>query len=67
MLQPIIQKLIDRGSEFYAKEIEDGIYYDTGDQLEYFKTTVDYAIRNKEYGAAAKEFILRKAEEIKNS
>ena len=67
MLQPVIQKLIDQGFEFYAKEIERGIYYDTGDQLEYFKTTVDYAIRNKEYGDAVKEFILQKAEEIKNS
>ena len=34
----------------YAVEIENGVYYDTGNKLEYMKTSVDFALRHPEIG-----------------
>ena len=34
----------------YAVEIENGRYYDTGNKLEYMKTSVDFAMRHPEIG-----------------
>lgn len=46
MIQPIYQKMMDDGHAFYAKEIENGMYYDTGDKLEYVKTVLDFSLRH---------------------
>lgn len=46
--QPSIQKMIDDGHTFYALEIQNGKYYDTGNKLEYLKTVVDFALERDE-------------------
>ena len=52
MIQPIMQAMIDEGHAFYACEIQNGTYYDTGDKLEYLKTVVDFALNHDELGPA---------------
>lgn len=45
-LPEAIAELIKTGYPVYACEIENGKYYDTGNQLEYMKTVVDFALRH---------------------
>lgn len=52
MIQPIMQAMIDDGLGIYAKEIEGGKYYDTGDKLEYLKTAIDFALERGDIGPA---------------
>ena len=57
MLQPIIQKMIDDKHGYYACEIQNGKYYDTGDKLEYLKTVIDFGLANEELGPELKEHL----------
>lgn len=57
MIQPVIQQMIDDGYKFYAREIVDGKYYDTGDKLEYLKTVIDFAYNDEEFGDEIKEHV----------
>lgn len=56
-IQPIWQQMINDGHEFFAREIEDGVYYDTGDKLEYLKTTLDFGLKHPELGAQLAEYL----------
>lgn len=49
--QPIMQKMINEGHNYFAYEIHDGVYYDTGDKLEYMKTVIDFGLAHEELGA----------------
>jgi UTP--glucose-1-phosphate uridylyltransferase len=55
--QPMVQQMIEDGHEFYAREIEDGIFYDTGDKLEYLKTVIDFALKHEELGSELRSYI----------
>jgi len=46
--QPIMQKMIDEGHDYYAYEVKNGTYYDTGDKLEYLKTVIDFGLAHDE-------------------
>ncbi len=48
--QPFVQAMIEDGHSFYAREIVDGTFHDTGDKLEYLKTMVDFALRDEKLG-----------------
>ncbi len=60
MIQPIMQAMIDDGHDFYAKQIQNGTYYDTGDKLEYLKTVMDFALKHEELGPELKAFLRTK-------
>lgn len=60
MVQPIMQAMIEDGLPFYAKNIENGIYYDTGNKLEYIKTVVDFALKNEEIADELRDFMRNK-------
>lgn len=60
MIQPVMQAMIDDGRTFYAKCIQDGIYYDTGDKLEYLKTVMDFALKHEELGPELREYLQNK-------
>lgn len=60
MIQPIIQKMIDEEQGYYACEIQNGKYYDTGDKLEYLKTVIDFGLSNEELGPALKEHLKKR-------
>jgi UTP--glucose-1-phosphate uridylyltransferase len=57
MIQPVMQAMINDGRTFYAKEIQDGRYYDTGDKLEYLKTVIDFGAQNEELGPELRKFM----------
>lgn len=58
--QPFVQQMIDDGHKFYAKEIQNGKYYDTGDKLEYLKTTIDFGLKHPELGGSLRQYIEEK-------
>jgi UTP--glucose-1-phosphate uridylyltransferase len=60
--QPIMQKMIDDGYDFYGYEVKNGTYYDTGDKLEYIKTVIDFGLAHKDLGPELKKFIAERAE-----
>lgn len=57
MLQPIIQNMIDDGVDYYATEIQNGTYYDTGNKLEYIKTVIDFGLSHEELGDDLRAFL----------
>ncbi len=50
MIQEAMQRMIEDGHHMYGCEIQDGIYYDTGNPLEYLKTVFDFALLRKDIG-----------------
>ena len=56
-LQPIVQQMIDDNHAFYACEIQNGTYYDTGDKLEYLKTVIDFGLNHPDFGDELAEFL----------
>lgn len=57
--QPMVQQMINEGHEFYAREVVDGTFYDTGNPLEYLKTLLDFGLRHDEFHDPLKEHITR--------
>ena len=49
--------MIQDGRPFFATEIKNGTYYDTGDKLEYLKTVVDFALQRDDIKDAFAEFL----------
>jgi UTP--glucose-1-phosphate uridylyltransferase len=56
-LPDAIQDMIDDGHKFYACQIQNGTYYDTGNKLEYLKTVVDFALKNRELGDEFRKYL----------
>ncbi len=52
-----INQLIKDGFPAFACEIKNGKYYDTGNKLEYLKTTVEFALSHPELSKEFKEFL----------
>lgn len=50
-IQPIIKAMMDDGRPYFAYEIANAEYFDTGNKLEYLKTVVDFALRRDDVGA----------------
>lgn len=48
--QPMVQQMIEDGHAFYAREIVDATFYDTGNPLEYLKTSFDFGLRHPDFG-----------------
>ncbi len=44
--QPALQAMIEDGHTIYGMETRNGLYYDTGNKLEYVKTVVDFALKH---------------------
>ena len=60
--QPMVQQMIDDGYEYYAREIDDGIFYDTGDKLEYVKTVIDFALGHEDLGPELRKHLEHRLE-----
>jgi UTP--glucose-1-phosphate uridylyltransferase len=52
-----IKKLMEQGVELHACEIQNGKYYDTGNKFEYLKTSVEFGLKDTEYGEKFKEYL----------
>lgn len=57
MFQPMVQQMIEDGHAFYAREIVGGKFYDTGNPLEYLKTTFDFALRDPDFGNELADYL----------
>ncbi|AKM82860.1 UTP--glucose-1-phosphate uridylyltransferase [Candidatus Woesebacteria bacterium RIFOXYC1_FULL_31_51] len=52
-----INVLRKQGIPIYACEIENGVYYDTGNKLEYLKTVVEFALKHKDLNGDFREYL----------
>jgi UTP--glucose-1-phosphate uridylyltransferase len=52
-----IELLKERGVPLYTVEIQNGKYYDTGNKLEYMKTSVELALEHPEVGPELRIFL----------
>lgn len=46
-IQPAMTAMINDGNDLFALKIKNGVFYDTGDKLEYLKTVIDFGLKNK--------------------
>lgn len=60
MIQDAMQRMIQDGYHMYAPEIADGVYYDTGNPMEYLKTVFDFALEREDIGPELREHLSRK-------
>lgn len=58
--QPMVQQMIEDGHKFFAREIVDAKFYDTGNPLEYIKTTFDFALRDPDFGDELTEYLKKR-------
>jgi UTP--glucose-1-phosphate uridylyltransferase len=58
MIQPIMQQMINDGESVYAREIVGGVFYDTGDKLEYLKTVIDFGLSHDTLGEPLREHLV---------
>lgn len=56
-IQPVIKAMMDDGKPYFAYEIENAQYFDTGNKLEYLKTLVDFGLRREDIGTAFREYL----------
>jgi UTP--glucose-1-phosphate uridylyltransferase len=59
-IQPVMQDMIADGYNFYGLEIRDGVYYDTGNKLEYLKTVIDVALNRDDLGPELRIYLQKK-------
>jgi len=52
-----INALIKKGFPFYACEVKNAVYYDTGNKIEYLKTVVEFALRHPGFGREFKDYL----------
>lgn len=60
MIQEAMQQMIQDGQHIYGCEVQGGVYYDTGNPLEYLKTVFDFAIEREDIGPQLKEHLQKK-------
>jgi UTP--glucose-1-phosphate uridylyltransferase len=60
MMQDSMQQMIDDGHHIYGCDVRHGIYYDTGNPLEYLKTVFDFALKRDDIGPELKEHLRKK-------
>jgi UTP--glucose-1-phosphate uridylyltransferase len=59
-IQDSMQEMIQDGHHIYGREVKDGIFYDTGNPLEYLKTVYDFAMEREDIGPQLKQFLRQK-------
>ncbi len=52
-----VNKLLAQGKPLYAKEIQNGKYYDCGNKLEYMKANIEFGLKDQELGKDFAEYI----------
>lgn len=60
MIQDAMQRMVSDGHHIYGCEIQNGQYYDTGNQLEYLKTVFDFALERDDIGPDLKQYLQKK-------
>jgi len=57
MIQPIMINMMKDNKALYAFKMKDTQYCDTGAKVDYLKTVVQFALRNKDIGDDFKEYL----------
>jgi UTP--glucose-1-phosphate uridylyltransferase len=60
MIQEAMQQMIKDGRHIYGFEAQGGVYYDTGNPLEYLKTVFNFALQRDDIGADLKKYLTAK-------
>lgn len=60
MIQDSMQQMIADGHHIYGREIANGVYYDTGNPLEYLKTVFDFALERDDIGPELEKHLRNK-------
>ncbi|GAC1498583.1 MAG: UTP--glucose-1-phosphate uridylyltransferase GalU [Candidatus Saccharimonadales bacterium] len=60
MIQDAMQSMIQDGHHIYGCVIANGNYYDTGNQLEYLKTVIDFALKRDDMAPELLEYLKTK-------
>ncbi len=63
-LTDAIEELIESGFPFYACEIKNGKYYDTGNKTEYLKANIDFALKREDSKEEIKKYIKEKCKDF---
>jgi len=56
-VQPVMQAMMNDGKGFYAFELQDSQYFDTGNKLEYLKTVIDFGLRHPDTKADLRKYL----------
>lgn len=59
-IQDAMQAMVDDGKHFYACEISNGQFYDTGNPLEYLKTVFDFAMERQDIQPELSDYLRQK-------
>ncbi len=59
-----VQGMIDAGLSVHAIEMQNAVYHDTGNKLEYLKTVVDYGLNHTDCGDDFKNYIKTLAQKL---
>ena len=65
--RPQFQQMIEDGYKFYAKEIVNATYHDTGDVTEYYKTVFSFMMADEEIGEKLRNRTRLVLSELENS
>ncbi len=65
-LTDAIGKLMESGFPFYACEIKNAKYYDTGNKAEYLKANIDFALKREDLKDDIAKYIKEKSKELDN-
>ncbi len=60
MMQDSMQQMINDGHHIYACDVKGGVYYDTGNPLEYLKTVFDFALQRDDIGPELGDHLRKK-------
>lgn len=56
-IQDSMQKMIDDGHHIYAAEINDAVYYDTGNPLDYIKTVIEFGLKREDMSEELSKYL----------
>ena len=59
-IQEAMQKMVEDGHHIYGCEIQNGMFYDTGNKLEYLKTVFDFALKRSDIGPELSDYLRNK-------
>ena len=66
-MNKLSQQMIEDGYKFYAKEIVNATYHDTGDVTEYYKTVFSFMMADEEIGEKLRNHARLVLSELENS
>jgi UTP--glucose-1-phosphate uridylyltransferase len=56
-IQPAMQAMIDNDLPFFACEVQNATYHDTGNKLQYLKTVVEFALKHDDIADDFREYL----------